>query len=109
MFSQREREGYLQIDHRESPGVTAIAPPHPDVPIVGRGVNYQTATCRCSQCHRLILMNPLRTRPRNYCAKCNSYHCDACTATNPYGHCLTLDAVFDHLFDEAVTLVKGSD
>lgn len=108
--SQRAIEGYLQIDHRESPGVTVdqIAP-RLDAPIVGQGINFESATLRCSQCHRIVVLNPLRTRERNYCPKCHEYHCDGCTATNPYGHCLPLTAVFDRLRREAELLVKGSD
>lgn len=108
--SQRAREGYLQIDHRESPGIPEPnAKPHPDMPIVGRGVNFETATQRCTQCHRIVILNPDRQRPRNYCAKCDGYHCDGCTATNPYGHCDTLDAVFDRLKRDAELLVTGNE
>lgn len=109
MFSWlRGKEGYLQIDHRESPGVTADqVAPRPDVPIVGRGINFESATVRCTQCHRIGILNPDRGRTQNYCAKCHGFHCDGCMVANPFGHCFTLDARFDVLEKEALMLVKG--
>lgn len=113
MPGDRAKEGYLQIDHRDSPGITlADLPGRPtlDVPIVGRGQNFETVTRRCSQCHRIIVFDMQRTRFVRKCLKCLDYHCDACVATQPFGHCETLDAKFDRLQHEAELLItKGSE
>ena len=98
MIGQRAKEGYLQIDHRESPGVSVSdVAPAPDRPIVGAGVNYESATVRCTQCHRIGVLNPNRGQRQNYCAKCDGFHCDGCMVSQPFGSCLTLDARFDQM------------
>jgi len=28
----------------------------------------------------VVVMNPLRTRPRHYCSRCHDYLCDGCAA-----------------------------
>ena len=98
MIGQRAKEGYLQVDHRESPGVRPdeIAG-RPDFPIVGGGMHFESATVRCTQCHRIGILRPDRGRQQNYCAKCDGFHCDGCLVSHPYGHCVTLDQVFDDL------------
>lgn len=109
IFSERSKEGYLQIDHRASPGVTSTAAPNPDVPIVGGGVNFEAVTRRCSQCHQIIVFDIQRTRFVRKCLSCMEYHCDRCVAAQPPGHCETLDAVFDRVQRETEVLLKGTD
>lgn len=65
-MNQRAKEGYLLIDHRNSPGI-------PGAPKI-----LETATFCCSHCSRIVLLGPTRTRPLNYCAKCDHYICDGC-------------------------------
>jgi len=80
MFSKRELEGYLLIDHRESPGITpeeAALAGKATLPI-GRGRKFEAPSVKCSHCERLVIMNPLRTRDRAYCPKCDRYLCDDC-------------------------------
>lgn len=64
--SKRNLEGYLLIDHRASPGT-------PQVP---EGRILEAPTITCSHCNAVVILNPMRTRPRNYCAKCDHYVCD---------------------------------
>lgn len=80
MTSLRRHEGYLLIDHRDSPGVTAelVRQSGKDAPIVGN-VLYECATFTCSHCQGVVFMNPSRTRARGYCRKCDHHICDRCT------------------------------
>ena len=77
--SKRKYEGLLVIDHRESPGIT------PEQargfgPAVGKGEFLETPTYNCVHCQRVVVMNPLRTRARVCCQKCDDYVCDECEA-----------------------------
>jgi hypothetical protein len=63
IHSQRSREGYMLHDERASGGELIERP-----------------TFTCHHCHRVVVMNPDRTRPREYCGKCDHYICDGCGA-----------------------------
>lgn len=73
-------EGYLEIDHRASPGI----PRHialqlglnPDE--VGEGKRLEAATLSCKHCGGAWIKNPDRTRERGYCKVCDHYVCDDC-------------------------------
>lgn len=56
--------GELTIDHRASPGM-------PGMPSF-----FETATAMCAHCNTLVVLNPLRTRERGHCRKCDAYICD---------------------------------
>lgn len=77
-----QRKGYILVDHRASPGLPpdiAIACGyHPDQ--VGEGKILEANTLTCSHCKGVQIMNPLRTRERGHCFKCNHYICDTCWA-----------------------------
>ncbi len=80
MPTKSSHEGYLIVDHRDSPGVSeslAVAGGMP--PGAGRGV-FEAATYTCNHCNRVVVINPLRTRERAYCSKCDAYICDECGA-----------------------------
>ena len=66
IHGKRALEGYLLIDHSASPG-TAVVP---------EGRKLEAPTITCSHCNAVYIMNPLRTRPRHYCSKCDHYVCD---------------------------------
>lgn len=77
MQSQRSREGYLLIDHRYSPGITADLPRPPGmIDPVGPGQTFESATSTCGHCGVPHILNPNRSRPRGYCFKCSHYVCD---------------------------------
>lgn len=105
MFSKRELEGYLLIDHRNSPGVSAADIAHLDgrpgeqTPIVGAGVTFESATVTCAHCHALVVLNPNRSRPRNWCPKCDAYVCDDIGCAE---HVKSMDEILDELQDAAV-------
>ena len=107
MFSKTDLEGYLEIDHRDSPGITpqqAFRAGRYVQPVAG-GTKFQSATYNCCGCERLIVKHPLRVRERHYCTSCDRYMCDECT-TN-----MRLTGVhvpFKKLFDLAMeAAVKG--
>ena len=107
MFSKREAESYLLVDHRQSPGVSteeAAATGFTCMP-VGRGRMYESASCQCTNCERLIVINPLRTSERFYCQKCDGYHCDQCALnTKISGVCKPFKQLIEDLRD---AIVKG--
>lgn len=76
--SKRKFEGCLIIDHRESPGITPEQARFG--PAVGKGKMLEAPTYSCVHCQRVVIMNPLRTRARVYCGKCDDYVCDPCEA-----------------------------
>lgn len=81
MFRKTELEGYLELDHRESPGFTpeqckAARFGH-TMPVGSK--RFQLKTYTCCGCQRQIIVNPERERARNYCRKCDRYMCDDCS------------------------------
>lgn len=77
--SKRKFEGCIIIDHRESPGITP-AQAQGYGPAVGKGQLWESPTYSCVHCQRVVVMNPLRTRARVFCVKCDDYVCDECEA-----------------------------
>ncbi len=79
--SLRSTEGELLIDHRASPGLSSAfieqARAHGIViQPVAAGETYESPTIVCCHCGVEVVLNPQRTRPRGYCAKCDHYVCD---------------------------------
>ena len=112
MFSKRELEGYLKIDHRESPGLTpqeAHAAGLGAMPI-GRGRLFEGSTVNCSHCSALVVLNPDRTRSRGYCPKCDRYICDICEAERiRTGGCRPFKKVIDDFMDWAAKAKEGEE
>lgn len=87
MFSKRELEGYLEIDHRESPGITlelAAKIGRGTIPVAA-GKKFQAATMHCPYCERMIIRNPSRERARNFDPKTDRYMCDDCALVRQMG------------------------
>lgn len=83
MKSQASKQGYVMIDHRASPGITAefirsCGKDPADFLIVGEGQMAEGATCTCSHCQKVTILSPTRKRDRGYCPKCDHYVCDGC-------------------------------
>lgn len=80
--SQKSKEGWLFIDHRASPGL----PEHVarlagyDPKLCREGKVFEASTITCSHCGTAWNINPLRTRSREFCRKCDHYICDVCGA-----------------------------
>jgi hypothetical protein len=87
MHSKRSQEGYLLVDHRNSPGITEAD--LATVPLqrrhefqTMRGL-FESPTVTCCHCGSVVVINPQRIRARHYCAPCDHYVCDqyACITT----------------------------
>ena len=83
-----KHEGYLLVDHRNSPGLTeeqARAAGYDPLQVKG-GKIYEAASLSCAHCKTAIIKNPFRTRARESCPKCCDvtgaarYICDFCYA-----------------------------
>lgn len=81
--------GYLEIDHRNSPGLTRADVAHmPDALAVGAGERYETDLYICAHCQRQVYLQATHGRMSNrgYCGKCHANICNSCkamlTATN---------------------------
>ena len=107
MRSKRSQEGYLLIDHRESPGVSAelVHQSGTDAPVVGKNATFESATITCSHCQAVVILNPLRTRARGYCASCDHYVCDSVFCNQG---CRSFKKMLADLYDKAV-LVQGKE
>lgn len=71
--------GYLEIDHRDSPGLTAEDVAHvPNAIAVPGGQHLERDVMQCSHCQRAVVLNPGRVRARAVCLKCSHFICDGC-------------------------------
>lgn len=98
MSSKFSKEGYLLIDHRDSPGLSDEVVHHADLPPgSGRGV-FEAPTYTCSHCCRVVVLNPNRRRDREYCSKCDRYICDQCgIAMSQSGVCRPFSQICDEV------------
>lgn len=110
MSSKRQHEGYLQIDHRDSPGVSRDTSPQvQDVPFFGSGL-FESATITCSHCQRVVVLNPDRSRERGYCKKCDHYICDTCsTLLAKTMECVPFRKILDDAQEEAILAAQRGD
>ena len=107
MSSKRSKEGYLILDHRASQGVPDEVMVKDGLPPgAGRGV-FESATYTCSHCEYVVVLNPNRTREREYCRGCDSYICDGCGEQKKLGKpCKTYAQIIDEAMNAAA---KQSD
>ena len=87
MNSKRSHEGYLYVDHRNSPGLpenVAIRVGY-DPKLVREGQVYEAPTLGCAHCGAHVVMNPWRKRDRGWCSSCDRYICDACDLARKLG------------------------
>jgi|HubBroStandDraft_4_1064222.scaffolds.fasta_scaffold00029_84 hypothetical protein len=93
-----KREGYLLIDHTFSPGLTPEMLHAAGIagPAVGADKRGEFATVTCAHCSSCVILNPLRTRAREYCPRCDAYVCDVCAvAMAQTGVCCSIDKLLD--------------
>jgi hypothetical protein len=99
MQSKRSHEGYLLIDNRHAPGVSEEMARASGKDVIGAGVNgvLEAAVLTCSHCQKGLIVQPLRTREREYCRKCDHYICDDCALVAKLngGKCLPYQARLD--------------
>lgn len=81
-FLQTTHEGEIEIDHSASPGMPeqAAIKFSLDPSLTKEGKVYRAPTLGCIHCGGVVILNPMRTRNRNFCPKCNRYICDSCHA-----------------------------
>lgn len=107
MKSRRSTEGYLLIDHTASPGISeaeaiALGDPTQAVP---EGRIFESATMTCKHCQAIVVLNPNRSREREWCFACDSYVCDTCGAAKKAGApCKTYAQRIDEIL---ATVSKG--
>lgn len=81
MTSKRSHEGYILLDHSDSPGVPDSMTIAAGLPAgAGRG-KFEAATLTCQHCDVVVVINPKRNRERAWCKHCDHYLCDACGVT----------------------------
>lgn len=101
MFSKRELEGYLLIDHRDSPGISAELAAQTGMNPVPAGMKFESATVNCHVCQVLVVLNPKRTRSRGYCPRHDRYTCDTCEAVRVRtGVCKSFNEIIDEIVDK---------
>lgn len=94
-------QGYIKIDHSHSPGLTdeeMVAIGLPVIPSLRKGQVFEAGMIRCAHCPIMVILNPKRVRPRNYCPKCHEYVCEQPGCIN---NCTPFDEQIEDLFDEA--------
>lgn len=112
MPSLQRHEGYLLIDHRNSPGVPAdVMIAQGIAPEAGRQDSiFETSTFTCSHCETVVVMNPKRTRSRGYCSKCDHYVCDECEAKRfASGVCLPFKAMVEQTLNQLAKQPQTSE
>lgn len=104
---KRSQEGYLLIDHRAAPKVETF---NGETEAIPAGCTWESATITCSHCHFIVILNPNRSRERNYCYNCDHYICDLCAEDLLKTTCLPFTKYLDQLQNEAeknLILTKG--
>lgn len=96
MFSKREREGYVLIDHTDSPGFTCADVGPAAAELFGPGKKFEGGMLKCHRCDKQTILNPLRTRERGYCSRHDAHLCDECALTvKMIGVCQSFDEFID--------------
>jgi hypothetical protein len=114
VFRKSELEGYVLIDHTDSPGFTpdeaAKGARTSIYDFVGPGQKLEAATLTCSHCQRVVIMNPDRIRTRGWCSNCDHYICDWCNEerqTPGYVHKSYKEKMDQWLEDGLLLLARG--
>lgn len=82
-FSQRRFEGYVLVDHSDSPGLSdaEMAFMGDDLPPGAGRIKFEAPNFICPHCTKGVIMNPDRKRERAVCHGCEGrYLCDQCGA-----------------------------
>lgn len=88
----RGGKGYLLIDNRHGP-VPLVQPlPTGETLVIAPGETFEAPTLTCFHCNSIVVLNPRRSRPRNWCRSCNAYICDAPGCNR---ECMPIEACVD--------------
>lgn len=111
--SLRHGGGYLEIDHRDSPGLTPSDVAHvPGAIPVAAGQRFETDVYQCSHCQRQVVLHAPADRMqfRGYCQKCDHYICNNCEALRvKTGACVPFVQVLDRAADIVEQFVGQPD
>ena len=103
MKNKRSKEAYVMIDHRNSPGITPefVRDNNLNAPAVGAGSVFESAMIVCTHCGADVILNPNRTREREWCFSCDGYICDGCGVARRSGiACVPMKKIIDDLYDK---------
>ena len=96
-MSLKNHEGYLLVDHHDSPGIPdEVAVKSGLPPGVGRK-KYEAACFTCAHCEAVVVKDPKVTRESTKCVGCQHLLCRGC------GYLYSLDRVcrnFKHRIEE---------
>jgi hypothetical protein len=110
MISLRSHEGEVLIDHRNSPGVPDQIMLATGYPVGAGHGKFESATFTCPYCETVVVMNPDRSRPRNYDRKTNHLICDGCEALRVSGvEMKTMKQIADELLNQAAKVPVTSE
>lgn len=80
----------MVIDHSASPGIPELGLP--------AGVLLERKTYTCAHCQGTVVINEQRTRPHEWCEKCDKYICASCKyLLEKTGQCRSSERLFDAL------------
>lgn len=106
--SERSDEGYLMVNHKNSPGLSPEfllelqkAFPGEDTlpPNRGHGM-FEAPILKCTHCQGMIIVNPLRDRRRERCPSCFRYICDKCALNMKLGlECKPFEKVIEEIIE----------
>lgn len=95
--------GYLIVDHRNSPGISKEEAAAAGVVSAPGGTLLEMDTWTCAHCGAIVLKNPDRLRPREVCRKCMKVVCD-----NHVLWCEPFEKISDALLDGTLHKVADS-
>lgn len=102
-MNRKNLEGYLCIDHRNSPGVPEEITHAQGLPAEAGSADtiFETAVATCGHCEAQVYLNSNRTRERYFCSSCNHYICDSCKADQVSGKaCYPFKAMVGDLLEK---------
>lgn len=68
--------GELYIDNRMSPIALPLSRDGEEWNVIKVGEKFERMTYSCAHCQRVVVKHPERTRPREWCPRCNGYLCE---------------------------------
>lgn len=102
MKTKRSNEAYILIDHRNSPGISQefVRANNLDTPAVAGGQVFESAVVVCHGCQADVVLNPNRTREREWCYTHDAYLCDRCALMRKLtGSCVPFWKKIETLFN----------
>lgn len=90
------------IDNRAGMGIPDDMVNQVGLPVGANRGMFEAKIIQCSHCQQGLIVNPLRTRERAYCSKCDHYICDKCKAVAvATGECKTFKQLADEVQESA--------